>query len=105
MMPPMSGTDANAAAIFEGRPVEVGCVVGPGGGGEGGGADGSTGLAMVYIHKLANELSSQLSKPAVRLIVPVSCQLSTLEKRTNRIGLDLRSGFSLFLGEAHVARQ
>ena len=66
MMPPMRGTDANAAAMFEGKPVEVGCVVGLGGGDDGGGAEGSTGSAMAYIHKLANELSSQLSNGAAR---------------------------------------
>ena len=66
MMPPTSGIVANAAAMFEGKPVEVGCVVGLGGGDDGGGAEGSTGSAMAYIHKLGSELSSQLSKHAAR---------------------------------------
>ena len=65
-MPPISGIDANTAAMFEGKPVEVGCVAGLGGGDDGGGAEGSTGSAMAYIQKLARELSSQLSKRVAR---------------------------------------
>jgi hypothetical protein len=61
MMPPTSGIQAIAAATFEGKPVDVD--FGPGSGsalGGGGGGIGS-GSGMIYIHKMANVLSSNLA--------------------------------------------
>ena len=58
MMPPTSGTEARAAAILGGNPVDVDFPEvsdsRPSGerGGGGGGGIGSTGSGMTYIHKL-----------------------------------------------------
>ena len=60
-MPPINGMQAMAAATFEGKPVDVGVALGPGPGpGEGGGGMGSW-SGMIYIHKLADSLSSKLT--------------------------------------------
>src|SRR5262245_57843796 len=60
-MPPTSGMQAIAAAMFEGKPVEVDCepTSGPGLGGGGGGIGSCSG--MIYIHKMPNALSSNLA--------------------------------------------
>jgi hypothetical protein len=60
MMPPISGMQAIAAATFEGKPVDVDVALGsgPGLGGDGGGWFGSVGSGMIYVHKVANRLSS-----------------------------------------------
>src|SRR5437016_12301487 len=61
-MPPTSGMQAIAAAMFEGKPVEVdfGPTSGPGVGGGGGGIGSWSG--MIYIHKMTNVLSSNLAE-------------------------------------------
>src|SRR6266851_1152676 len=60
-MPPTSGMQAIAAAMFEGKPVEVdfGPSSGPGVGGGDGGIGSWSG--MIYIHKMKNALSSNLA--------------------------------------------
>jgi len=62
-MPPINGMQAMAAATFEGKPVDADFALvsdcGLGGAG-GGGWLGSTGSGMIYIHKLADSLSSNL---------------------------------------------
>src|SRR5438477_11716532 len=60
-MPPTSGMQAIAAAMFEGKPVEVDFrpSSGPGVGGGGGGIGSWSG--MIYIHKMENALSSNLA--------------------------------------------
>ena len=63
MMPPMSGMQAMAAATFEGKPVDWDVALDPGSGlgGGGGGWLGSVGSGMIYIHKMAHGLSSNLA--------------------------------------------
>jgi len=62
-MPPTSGMQAIAAAMFEGKPVEVdfGPSSGPGLGGGGGGGGIGSWSGMIYIHKMENALSSNLA--------------------------------------------
>lgn len=64
-MPPTSGMQAIAAAMFEGKLVEVdfGPSSGPGLGGGGGGIGSWSG--MIYIHKMENALSSNLAFSAL----------------------------------------
>jgi hypothetical protein len=56
---------AIAAAMFEGKPVEVDCGLssGPGLGGGGGGI--GSGSGMTYIHRMQNPLSSNLAFAAL----------------------------------------
>jgi hypothetical protein len=56
---------ASAAATFEGKPVEVDCgpSSGPGPGGGGGGIGSWSG--MIYIHRMQNVLSSNLTLAAL----------------------------------------
>ena len=73
----MSGMQAMAAATFDGKPVDVdfGPVSGSGLGG-GGGCLESTGSGMIYIHKLADDLSSNLPAPnAISLSLPVETNM------------------------------
>jgi hypothetical protein len=58
----MSGMQAMAAATFEGKPVDWDVALDPGSGlgGGGGGWFGSVGSGMIYIHKPAHGLSSNL---------------------------------------------
>jgi hypothetical protein len=63
MIPPINGTQASAAATFEGKPVDVdfGPSSGPGpDGGEIGSCSG-----MIYIHRMRNALSSNLTFAAL----------------------------------------
>jgi len=64
MMPPISGMQAIAAATLEGKPVEsdFGAGSGPALGSGGVGALGSS-SGMIYIHKMANALSSNVDFP------------------------------------------
>ncbi len=65
---------AIAAAMFEGKPVEVdfGPSSGPGLGGGGGGGGIGSWSGMIYIHKMENALSSNLAFSALF----VFCSLS-----------------------------
>jgi hypothetical protein len=60
MMPPISGIQASAAATFEGKPVDVDFGPSSGPGLDGGGGVGS-GSGMIYIHRMQNPLSSNLT--------------------------------------------
>jgi hypothetical protein len=64
-MPPISGMQASAAATFEGKPVDVdfGPSSGPGLGAGGGGV--GSGSGMIYIHRMQNPLSSNLTFAAL----------------------------------------
>ena len=61
MMPPINGMQAMAAATFEGKPVDVGLALGPGPGPGGAGGGVGSWSGMIYIHKLADGLSSKLA--------------------------------------------
>ena len=61
----MSGIDASAAAMLEGRPVDVGVLGSRREGGGGGETDGSAGSAMTYIHKLVCEFVKLTLAPVV----------------------------------------
>ena len=61
----MSGIDASAAAMLEGRPVDVGVLGSDREGGGGGETGGSAGSAMAYIHKLVCEFVKLTLAPVV----------------------------------------
>ena len=65
MIPPINGMQASAAATFEGKPVDVdfGPNSGPGLDGGGGGVGSCSG--MIYIHRMQNPLSSNLTFAAL----------------------------------------
>ena len=61
MMPPISGIQASAAARFEGKPVDAD--FGPTSGVDAGGGGVGSGSGMIYIHRMQNLLSSNLTFP------------------------------------------
>ena len=63
MMPPTSGMQARAAATLEGKPVDAD--FGPSSGLEGGGGGVGSGSGMIYIHRMQNPLSSNLTFAAL----------------------------------------
>jgi len=71
-MPPINGIQAIAAATFEGKPVDPDWGAGPGS--ELGGGVGALGSSsgMIYIHRMANALSSNVDFPKPFSLSPVA---------------------------------
>ena len=83
MMPPISGIQAIAAAMFEGKPVDVDFGPGSGAAPGGGGVGSSSGIT--YIHKRANLLSSNLAFEAFfRFRFPPEPNIVSVSKRSPR---------------------
>src|SRR3954453_861509 len=80
MIPPINGTQASAAATFEGRPVDVdfGPSSGPGPDAGGGGIGSCSGI--IYIHRMQNPLSSNLS---LRFLFPFALPRMAISSAAN----------------------